>query len=147
MAKAPTAKRYAQALFAIAEEKNAAEAWLDELTKAQEALDDRDVRVYLDTPRVRAEAKLGVVAELMKGREPMVANLVGLLASRQGVNTVGAVAEEYGELLNQKLGRCTYVGMTMREDRIHQALGNGSHVCVEHHNGFMKVAFGRRSRQ
>ena len=43
--------------------------------------------------------------------------------------------------LNQKLGRCTYVGMTMREDRIHQALGNGSHVCVEHHNGGMKLGF------
>jgi F0F1-type ATP synthase delta subunit len=68
VAKAPTAKRYAQALFALAEEKNAAAAWLDELTKAREALGDPNVRVYLDTPRVRTEAKLGVVVELMKGR-------------------------------------------------------------------------------
>ena len=43
--------------------------------------------------------------------------------------------------LNQKLSRCTYVGMTMEEDRIHQALRNGSRVCVEHHNGGTKVGF------
>ena len=105
MAKAPTAKRYAQALFAIANENDAAEAWLDELGQAQAALDDPTVRAYLETPRVRTEEKLDVVTRLLEGREPMVANLVGLLAARRAVPALGAVTDAYGELLNEQLGR------------------------------------------
>ena len=105
MAKAATAKRYAQALFAIAAEQNATEGWLDELAQAQAALDDPTVRAYLDTPRVRTEEKLGVVTQLLEGREPMVASMVGLLTERHAVASLGAVTEAYGELLNQQLGR------------------------------------------
>ncbi|MDA1036300.1 MAG: F0F1 ATP synthase subunit delta [Chloroflexi bacterium] len=105
MAKAATAMRYAQALFAIAGEKNATEAWLDELNQAQAALDDPTVRAYLDTPRVRTEEKLGVVTQLLEGREPMVASMVGLLTERHASSSLRAVIDAYGELLNQQLGR------------------------------------------
>lgn len=105
MAKAATAKRYAQALFAIAGEKNATEAWLAELTQAQEALEDPTVRAYLDTPRVGTGEKLGVVTQLLEGREPLVASMVGLLTERHALASLGAVTEAYGELLNQQLGR------------------------------------------
>ena len=105
MAKAATAKRYAQALFAIAGETNATEAWLDELTQAQAALADPTVRAYLDTPRARTEEKLGVVTQLLEGREPMVARMVGLLTDRHASASLRAVTDAYGELLNQQLGR------------------------------------------
>ena len=105
MARAPRGKRYAQALFAIAVETGSQEAWLDELRLAREALDDPTVAMYLGTPRVLTDAKLDIVAQLLEGREPMVANLVGLLVSRQGTGLLGAVMDEYSELLNQSLGR------------------------------------------
>ena len=105
MAKAATAKRYAQALFAIAKEKDVTEAWLSELSQAREALADPTVRAYLDTPRVGTGQKLGIVTQLLEGREPMVASMVGLLTERHAVASLDAVTEAYGELLNQQLGR------------------------------------------
>ena len=105
MAKAPTAKRYAEALFALAEEKNATEAWLDELRQVAASLDDRTVTAYLSTPRVPTEAKLAVVAQLTDGRDPMIGNLMGLLTSRQGAWLLGAVVDEYVALLNVRQGR------------------------------------------
>ena len=105
MAKGPTARRYAQALFAIAQEKGNAEAWLNDLRELTATLEEPTVSMYLSTPRVPAEAKLGVVAQVTEGRDPMIANLVGLLASRQGVALLGQVADAYNELLNVSLGR------------------------------------------
>jgi F-type H+-transporting ATPase subunit delta len=105
LAKVPTAKRYAQALFELALEGGSQEAWLDELRLAQEALGDPTVGVYLGTPRVRIVDKLGIVAQLMEDREPLVASLVGLLVSRHASSLLDAVADAYGDLLNERLGR------------------------------------------
>ena len=105
MAKAPTAKRYAQALFALADEKNAAEAWLDELRQVRDALADPTVSAYLSTPRFRMEDKLGVVAQVCEGRDPMIGNFMGLLTSRQGTSLLGVMVGEYEDLLNVRLGR------------------------------------------
>lgn len=105
MAKAPTARRYAQALFAIAQEKGTTEAWLTDLRELTEALSEPTVSMYLSTPRVQAEDKLAVVTQITEGRDPMISNLVGLLASRQGVGLLGRVTEAYNALLNVSLGR------------------------------------------
>ena len=82
-----------------------AEAWLEELSQAQVVLADPTVRLYLDTPRVRTDDKLSVVSQLLEGREPMVASMVGLLTDRHAAASLGAVTAAYGELLNKQLGR------------------------------------------
>jgi F-type H+-transporting ATPase subunit delta len=105
VAKAPTARRYAQALFAIAQEKSATEAWLNDLRELADVLDDPTISAFMSTPRVRTADKLSVVAQMTEGRDPMIANLVGLLTSRQGAGLMRKVANEYGELLNVSLGR------------------------------------------
>ena len=105
MAKAPTAKRYAQALFALAQEQGAEEAWLEELKLAVEALAEPTVSFYLGTPRVRIGDKSRVVAQLMEGRAPLVANMVGLLVIRKAASLLPQVILAYGELLNEHLGR------------------------------------------
>ena len=105
MAKAPTARRYAQALFAIAQEKGTAVAWLKDLQELTETVEEPTVSMYLSTPRVLAEDKLSVVTKVTEGCDPMIANLVGLLMSRQAVGTLGKVTDAYAELLNVSLGR------------------------------------------
>jgi F-type H+-transporting ATPase subunit delta len=105
VAKAPTARRYAQALFAIAREKATTEAWLDDLREVTALLDEPTVSAFMSTPRVGAADKFGVVTQVTAGRDPMIANLVGLLTSRQGVGLLGKVTQEYAELLNVSLGR------------------------------------------
>ena len=107
MARTPTAKRYAQALFAIARDSGAEQAWLEDLRAAREALADPTVVVYLGTPRVPIEDKQRIVAELLEGLEPMVANTVGLLIGRQALSLLPAIVAAYAELLNESLGRLT----------------------------------------
>jgi F-type H+-transporting ATPase subunit delta len=130
VAKAPTAKRYAQALFSLAREKASAERWLEELRSARQALDVPTVGVYLGTPRVRTEAKLNVVNDLLTGREPLVANMVGLLVSRQSLSLLDAVIAEYNELLNESLGRARAEVTTAvrlsddQQQRLRQSLGS-----------------------
>lgn len=139
MAKAPTARRYAQALFAIAQEKGSTEAWLTDLRELTDALEESTVKTFMSTPRVRTEDKLGVVAQLTEGRDPMIANLVGLLVSRQGVGLLGRVTNEYGELLNVMLGRIraevtTATPLsTAQEKRLRDSLGAslGKDVILE----------------
>jgi F-type H+-transporting ATPase subunit delta len=105
MAGAPTAKRYAQALFGIAKESGSEEAWLEDLRIAQEALAEPTVVVYMGTPRVAIKDKLDVTAQLLSEREPMIAKMVGLLVSRQASSLLPAIVTAYGALLNESLGR------------------------------------------
>ena len=136
MAKAPTARRYAQALFALADEKKAAEAWLEEIRQVKTDMDDPTVALYLSTPRVPTEQKLAVVAQLCKGRDPMIGNLLGLLASRLGTALLGAVVAEYESLLNVRLGRVSAVVTTAapisdaQQQRLRESLGTSLQKTV-----------------
>jgi len=136
VAKAPTARRYAQALFALADEKNATEAWLDDLRELKAEMDDPTVALYLSTPRVPAEQKLAVVAQLCEGRDTMIGNLMGLLSSRLGTALLGAVAAEYESLLNVRLGRVSAVVTTAapisdaQQQRLRESLGTSLQKAV-----------------
>jgi F-type H+-transporting ATPase subunit delta len=105
VAKAPTPKRYALALFQLAEGQGKQEPWLEELQRAQATLDDATISTYLSTPRVRIGDKLNVVKQILDGCDPMVANLIGLLVSRQTLSLLPGLITAYGELLNTSLGR------------------------------------------
>ena len=136
MAKAPTARRYAQALFALADEKDAAEAWLEEIRQVKTDMDDPTVALYLSTPRVPTEQKLAVVAQLCEGRDPMIGNLLGLLASRLGTALLGAVVDEYESLLNVRLGRVSAMVTTAapisdaQQQRLRESLGTSLQKTV-----------------
>jgi F-type H+-transporting ATPase subunit delta len=54
---------------------------------------------------VRIGDKLDVVKQLLEGFDPMVANLIGLLVSRQAQSLLPHLITAYGELLNASLGR------------------------------------------
>jgi F-type H+-transporting ATPase subunit delta len=105
MAKGATAKRYAQALFLLAQEQGKTEAWLDQLQKAQEVLTQPTVSLYLTQPRVRPEQKLEVVSQLLAEADQLVVNLAGLLTTRASLGLVPGILRVYAELLNDSLGR------------------------------------------
>jgi F-type H+-transporting ATPase subunit delta len=105
VAKAPTVRRYAQALFAIAQEMGTTEAWLNDLRELASVLEDPTISAFMSAPRVRTADKLSLVTQMTDGRDLIIANLVGLLTARQGAGLLGKVADEYGELLNVSLGR------------------------------------------
>lgn len=111
MAKAPKAKRYAQALFALAQEQGKEQAWLDDLAAAGDLLAGADAALFLTTPRVPAEQKLHAARELLWGKDPMVLNMVGLLLSRQSIDLLPEIKKEYQSLLDESLGR-VYAAVT-----------------------------------
>jgi F-type H+-transporting ATPase subunit delta len=123
-------------LFALADEKNATEAWLDDLRELKAEMDDPTVALYLSTPRVPAEQKLAVVAQLCEGRDTMIGNLMGLLSSRLGTALLGAVAAEYESLLNVRLGRVSAVVTTAapisdaQQERLRESLGTSLQKTV-----------------
>ena len=105
MAKAPIAKRYAQALFSLAEAEGKQEAWLGSLSGIAEGLADPSAALFFNEPRIPAARKAEAAAQLAGDADPLVRNFVGLLVQRQAVGSFGAVASEYGRLLNESLGR------------------------------------------
>lgn len=129
MARLPTAKRYAQAAFAIAREEGRIEAWLEDLRRAQEATSDESMRSYLDLARIGLERKLELLREVLEGIHPLTFNLIGLLASRSGLGVLPGIVTEYERLLDLHLGReraevVTAVPLSrQQQDRLAQQLG------------------------
>ncbi|MEX2598811.1 MAG: F0F1 ATP synthase subunit delta [Dehalococcoidia bacterium] len=105
MARGPKSKRYAQALFTLAEEKGKGQAWAGELRSVSDSLSSKEVELFFTTPRVPADRKLSTARELLKGTDPVVLNLVGLLLSRQAIGLLPEIADEYAELVDVSLGR------------------------------------------
>lgn len=105
MARAPSSKRYAQALFQLAQEQGTVDAWLGQLRQAQSALADPAVIAYLGSPRVPLEQKMELVAQLLAGLDRFVVNTIGLLISRRSFSILPNVAGEYAALLDISRGR------------------------------------------
>ena len=104
MAKAPTAKRYAAALFELAGADGNAAAWLDALRQAADAMRDPTVALFFGEPRMPAERKQEAVALLAPGADQLVVNCLGLLVERQSASLLPAIVTEYDALLNERLG-------------------------------------------
>ena len=105
MPRRPSAKRYALALYQLAQERGEVEAWQADLQAADEALQEREFVAFLGMPKIRLSQKMSVIREGMPGLDPLVHNLLGLLVSRRMVDALPAVREGYSKLLDQQHGR------------------------------------------
>ena len=105
MAGAPAPRRFAQALFLLAAERNSTEAWLDQLRDAATALGEPTVTAYLGFPQVRAEEKLGLVRQALGGLDDLVVTAVAVLVQRRGARLLPEVVAAYAALLDDHLGR------------------------------------------
>ena len=100
-----SAKRYARAVFEIAQETGEIEGWLDDLGVLVRDVDNADVAAYLDAPQVSIERK----AELVRGAfgdtvGPLAINLLLVLASRGNASLIRGVAEEYQQIVDADRG-------------------------------------------
>ena len=101
----PTARRYAQALFQLATEQGKEEAWMDDLRRAQDALAEPTVALYLGVPQVPMASKLDAVAQVMGGADQLLTNAISLLVQRRSLGIVPGVVREYAALLNESQGK------------------------------------------
>jgi F-type H+-transporting ATPase subunit delta len=104
MAKKANARRYAQAVFEIALEKNELGRWQADLQKVVAAVSDGDFLAALESPKIKFEDKSRFIKKRLGDISPLAFNLVQLLVSRLSIGIVPAVAREYKSLLDEHRG-------------------------------------------
>ncbi len=105
MPRSASARRYAQAAFQLASEKNELEGWLDDLTVLASAVQDSEFAAFLDAPQVSVHQKHAVIqGALSETVGPLALNLIALLASRNLAGVLPAIVEQYQRLLDDHNG-------------------------------------------
>ncbi|HET7753325.1 MAG TPA: ATP synthase F1 subunit delta [Anaeromyxobacteraceae bacterium] len=102
------ARRYARALFDLALEQGRVEAWAESLSTLRDVVEDSeeltDVLVnpiYVREQRRAIAAKLAAALKL----DEAPANLLALLADRNRLSELGGIADAFGRMADEKLGR------------------------------------------
>ena len=105
MPRAPSPRRYAQAVFQIAVESGELDQWQQDLATLAIACEDADLSGFLDAPQVPTTAKIDAINQtLANSVGPLAVNLIALLASRDMVGLIPGITEEYGRLLDAHRG-------------------------------------------
>jgi F-type H+-transporting ATPase subunit delta len=104
VAKKFSARRYAQALFAVAQEKNKADALLSDLDAVSQLNLDRTVSAYLDNPAISFKEKETVLSGKMTGIDSAVINLIYMLLSNGKINKLSSIIEEYRQMVDSSKG-------------------------------------------
>jgi F-type H+-transporting ATPase subunit delta len=102
------ARRYAKALFELAVEQNRVEAWAQGLVSLKRAVDSSvELREVLHNPVYTKDQRQGLARQLSQalGLEPQPASLLALLAERNRLDYLGGIADVFGRLADEKLGR------------------------------------------
>ncbi len=104
MARRAYSKRYAQAAFEIALETGELERWQSDLEEMAQAVSDKEVVAFLESPKINFEEKSKLLSGQMKEANPLALNLALLLISKGRLDTVGEIADEYQRLWNSRRG-------------------------------------------
>jgi len=100
MPKKAHARRYAQAVFEIALEKNELDRWQTDLEKLATVMADPTFLAAMDSPKIKFDDKARLLAERLGEISPTARNLALLLVSRNGAGMIGQMAGEYQRMLN-----------------------------------------------
>jgi F-type H+-transporting ATPase subunit delta len=105
MPRSASARRYAQAVFQIANENDELESWLDDLTVLSAAVHNPELSAFLDAPQLSPSQKIAVLQTTLSDTVGRLAlNLVSLLASRNLAGLMPGIAEQYQRLLDEHNG-------------------------------------------
>lgn len=101
------ARRYASALFESIGDVASSEQVRGQLSTLAAATGQAEFRQFVENPRVPLEKKQAVLAALATkaGAEQKAANLIALLAENDRIGDLDAVAEAFGDLVDQAAGR------------------------------------------
>ncbi len=99
------ARRYAEAVFEIARERDELNQWQAELAGLVKLREDAALAAWLDNPKVGLELKREYLEAVLTGVSPLARNLVYLLIQRGRLNGLADIAAAYEDRLNRHLGR------------------------------------------
>ena len=99
-----SARRYAQAIFQIAQAKNNLDEWKKELRKLAEIMKDREIVDLIDHPKVPFNLKADLIKQKLGTANELVLNLCNLLILKGRLKNSEQIADEYDVLLDEQRG-------------------------------------------
>jgi len=99
-----SARRYAQAVFELALEREELDRWQSELALIASITGNADIAAALDNPHIPFEKKTRLLTEQLKDLNPLVLNLLKLLIMRGSIGITGEIDAEFQRLLNRHRG-------------------------------------------
>jgi F-type H+-transporting ATPase subunit delta len=104
-ARKSTARRYAEAIFEIADRDGNVETWLEQLQTIASVVSDESIVRGLEDPNVPIERRLAALAGAVgSGMVPQMSNLLPLIVRRRRVGMLPQIAREFRRLYNKKAG-------------------------------------------
>jgi F-type H+-transporting ATPase subunit delta len=100
VAKKFSARRYAQAVFDVALEKNKLNEWLIELEAISQLNQDKTVAAYLENPAVSFKDKTGILSGKLPGIDIVIVNMIYLLLANGRIDKLTGVVSEYKRMLD-----------------------------------------------
>ena len=97
-------RRYAQAVFSIALEREELDRWQSDLRRIASLVEDAVLVDWLESPKFHFGDKTKLVSERLEDVNPLALNLVYLLITRGRLSMVGDIADEYQRLLDSYRG-------------------------------------------
>ena len=104
MPRISSGKRYAQAAFELALERNELEGWQEGLKKISSLTTNEDLMAFLQSPRLPFDAKKELLRKQLGEIHPLVFNLILLLVKKGSLRLVGNILQEYLALLDAHRG-------------------------------------------
>jgi F-type H+-transporting ATPase subunit delta len=98
------AKRYAQAAFEIARERDSLEEWASDLALVAQVMADPQAATVLSSTKVALADRYRLLEAILTDIDPLVMNLARLLVAKGRVGVASQVAEAYRGLVDEHTG-------------------------------------------
>ena len=98
------AKRYAQAAFEIARDRDSLEQWVADLALVAQVMADPQAMAILSSTKVALADRHRLLEGVLEGIDPLVMNLAKLLVAKGRVGIASQVAEAYRDLVDEHIG-------------------------------------------
>ncbi len=101
---AVAAKRYAEAVFSLAQEQDRLDEWYEQLATVADTLVSTELIPHLQTPGLAPEQRLTLLDRVIPPVDPLLHNLVALLLSKSALPLISGIAGEYRRLIDRHRG-------------------------------------------
>lgn len=104
MARAGSAKRYAQAVYQLAREKTEVEKWRSELRTIAETLSDPQLLAILEDPKIHLSEKEKLVSKCLPDISRLTLNFIYILVAKQMLGILKQIVSEYERMADSYEG-------------------------------------------
>jgi len=101
------ARRYARAVFELAQQEGQVEKWGDRLAQVRELLSDPEVAAVLTNPTIATDQRMQLISAAPHVLDGQATNLARLLIESNRVRDVGSVEQEFQRLADEAAGLAT----------------------------------------